>query len=144
MFSKNFYHSTGAFIVENIFSKFFSLDTLPHLAFMNWISQVLEIFNLTSSRSQLFENISDLKKILKIPLFFNLFINDLIFIIQQCTLSNYAKDNNLSISGQDNELIKSMLSSGFMIGENWFFEFKSAKMLYYVYWQSQRRKFKKL
>ena len=100
---------------------------------MNWISQFLEIFNLTSSRWQLFENIGDLKKILKIPLFFNLLINDLIFIIQQCTLSNYAKDNNLSISGQDNELIKSMLSSGFMIGENWIFEFKSGKMLYYVY-----------
>ena len=64
---------------------------------MNWISQFLEIFNLTSSRWQLFENIGDLKKILKIPLFFNLLINDLIFIIQQCTLSNYAKDNNLSL-----------------------------------------------
>ena len=56
------------------------------------------------------------------PLLFNLFINDLVFFIEQCTLSNYADDNNLSISGEDKELIKSMLSSDFMIVENWFFE----------------------
>ena len=47
-------------------------------------------------------------------LLFNLFINDLVFFIEQCTLSNYADDNNLSISGEDKELIKSMLSSDFM------------------------------
>ena len=56
------------------------------------------------------------------PLLFNWFINDLVFFIEQCTLSNYADDNNLSISGEDKELIKSMLSSDFMIVENWFFE----------------------
>ena len=54
------------------------------------------------------------------PLLFNLFINDLTFFIEQCTLSNYAHDNNLSISGEDKELIKSMLSSDFMIVEDWF------------------------
>ena len=51
-----------------------------------------------------------------------LFINDLVFNIEQCNLSNYANDDNLSISGEDKELIKSMLSSDFMIVENWFFE----------------------
>ena len=56
------------------------------------------------------------------PLLFNLFTNDLIFFIGQCTLRNYADDNNLSISGKDKELIKSMLSSDFMIVEDWFFE----------------------
>ena len=56
------------------------------------------------------------------PLLFNLFINDLVFFIEQCTLSNYAVNNNLSISGEDKELINSVLSSGFMIVENWFFE----------------------
>ena len=56
------------------------------------------------------------------PLLFNLFINDLVFFIEQCTLSNYADDNNLSVSGKDKELIKSMLSSDFMIVEDWFFE----------------------
>ena len=43
------------------------------------------------------------------PLHFNLFINDLIFFIEQCTLSNYADDNNLLNSGEDKELIKSTL-----------------------------------
>ena len=56
------------------------------------------------------------------PLLFNLFINNLVFFIEQCTLSNYADDNNLSISREDKELIKPMLSSDFMIVENWFFE----------------------
>ena len=56
------------------------------------------------------------------PLLFNLFINDLTFFIEQTTLSNYANDNNLSISGEDKELIKSMLLSDFMIVEDWFFE----------------------
>ena len=56
------------------------------------------------------------------PLLFNLFINDLTFFIEQCTLSNYVDDNNLSISGEDKELINSMLSSDFMIVEDWFFE----------------------
>ena len=54
------------------------------------------------------------------PLLFILFINDLVFFIEQCTLSNYADDNNLSISGVDKELIKSMLSSDFMIVEDRF------------------------
>ena len=56
------------------------------------------------------------------PLLFNLFINDLTFFIEQTTLSNYADDNNLSISGEDKELIKFMLSSDFMTVEDWFFE----------------------
>ena len=56
------------------------------------------------------------------PLLFNLITNDLIFFIGQCTLSNYGDDNNLSISGKDKELIKSMLSSDFIIVEDWFFE----------------------
>ena len=56
------------------------------------------------------------------PLLFNLFINDLVFFIDQCALSNYADDNNLSISVEEKDLTKSMLSSDFMIVENWFFE----------------------
>ena len=46
----------------------------------------------------------------------------MIFFIQQCTLSNYAEDNNLPIPGEDKELIKSMPSSDFMIVEDWVFE----------------------
>ena len=56
------------------------------------------------------------------PLLLNLFINDLVFFIEQCTLSSYANGNNLSIAGEDKEIIKSMISSDFMIVENWFFE----------------------
>ena len=48
-------------------------------------------------------------------LILNLFINALVFFLEQCTLSNYANDNNLPISGEDKELIKSMLLSDFMI-----------------------------
>ena len=55
------------------------------------------------------------------PLLFNLFINDLTFFIEQSTLSNYADDNNFYISVEDKELLKSMLSSDFMIVEDWFF-----------------------
>ena len=56
------------------------------------------------------------------PLLFNLFINDLVFFIEQFILSNYVDNNNLSISGEDKELMKSMLSLDIMIVENWFFE----------------------
>ena len=56
------------------------------------------------------------------PLLFNLFIKDLVFFIEQCALSNFADDNNLSLSGEDKELVKSMLSSDFMIVEDLFFE----------------------
>ena len=56
------------------------------------------------------------------PLLSNLFINDLTFFLEQTTLSNYADDNNLSISGEDKQLVKSRLSSDFMIGKEWFFE----------------------
>ena len=52
------------------------------------------------------------------PLLFNLFISYLTFFIEQCTFSNYAEDDNLSISGEDKELIKSRLSSDFMIVED--------------------------
>ena len=70
------------------------------------------------------------------PLLFNLFINDLTFYIEQCTLSNYADDNNLSISGEDRKLIKSMLSSDFMIVEDCFFEnYMILNPVYSVYWQ---------
>ena len=55
-------------------------------------------------------------------LLFNLFINHLVFFIEQCTLSNFADDNNLSLSAEDKELVKSMLSSDFMIVEDFFFE----------------------
>ena len=49
------------------------------------------------------------------PLLFNLFINDLLFFIQNCTLSNYADDNNLFSMGKNKDEIKSILSSDFRV-----------------------------
>ena len=49
------------------------------------------------------------------PLLFNLFINDLIFFIQYCTLSNYADDNNLFSMGKNKDEIKNILSSDFRV-----------------------------
>ena len=56
------------------------------------------------------------------PLLFNLFINDLVFFIQYCTLSNYADDNNLFSMGKNKDEIKTFLSSDFKIINNWFYE----------------------
>ena len=44
------------------------------------------------------------------PILFNLIINDLIFFIQYCTLSNYADDNNLFSMGKNKYEIKKKLS----------------------------------
>ena len=43
------------------------------------------------------------------PLLFNLFINDLIFFIQYCTLSNYAEDYDLFSMGKKKDEIKNIL-----------------------------------
>ena len=56
------------------------------------------------------------------PLLFNLFINDLIFFIQYCTLSNYADNNNLFSMGKNKDQVKTFLSSDFKIINNWFYE----------------------
>ena len=56
------------------------------------------------------------------PLLFNLFINDLIFLIQYCTLSNYADDNNLFSTGKSKDEIKNILSSDFRVVNDWFYE----------------------
>ena len=71
------------------------------------------------------------------PLLFNLFINDLMFFIEQSTLSNYIDDNNVSISGEDKDLTKSffrLYDSGGLIFLK-LYNFKSGKMLFYVYCQ---------
>ena len=53
------------------------------------------------------------------PLLFNLFINDLVFFIQYCTLSNYADDNNLFSIGKNKDQVKTFL----------FFRFQDHKQL---------------
>ena len=49
------------------------------------------------------------------PLLFNLFINDLVFFIQYCTLRDYADDNNLFSMGKNKDQVKTFLSSDFKI-----------------------------
>ena len=49
-------------------------------------------------------------------------LNDLVFFIQYCTLSNYADDNNLLSMGKNKDQVKTFLSSDFKIINNWFYE----------------------
>ena len=56
------------------------------------------------------------------PLLFDLFINDHVFFIQYCTLSNYADDNKLFSRGKNKDQVKTFLSSNFKIINNWFYE----------------------
>ena len=55
-------------------------------------------------------------------LLFKLFVNDLVFFIQYCTLSNYADDNNLFSIGKNKDQVKTFLSSDFKIINNGFYE----------------------
>ena len=56
------------------------------------------------------------------PLRFNLFINDLTFFIQYCTLSNYADVNNLFSMVKSKDEIKNILSLDFRLVNDWFYE----------------------
>ena len=56
------------------------------------------------------------------PLLFNLFISDLVFFIQYCTLSNYADENNLFSTGKNKDQVKTILSSDFKIINDWCYE----------------------
>ena len=49
------------------------------------------------------------------PLLFNLFINDLLFFIQYCTLNNYTDDKHLFSMGKNKDEISNILSSDFSI-----------------------------
>ena len=56
------------------------------------------------------------------PLLFNLFINDLIFLIQCCPLSDYADGNSSFSMGKNKDEIKNILSSDFRVVNDWFYE----------------------
>ena len=76
------------------------------------------------------------------PLLFNLIINNLVFFIQQCTLSNYADNNNLLSMGKNKDQVKNFLSSDFKITNNWFYEnfmvLNPEKKSLYVHWSKNR------
>ena len=54
------------------------------------------------------------------PLLFNIFINDIFFFINHCTLYNYADDNTLSYSHSDYDKLISVLEDESKILVNWF------------------------
>ena len=56
------------------------------------------------------------------PLLFKLRINDLFLLICFSTLSNYADDKNLFVTGTDIQLINQMLLADFRTVNNWFYE----------------------
>ena len=56
------------------------------------------------------------------PLHFNLFINDLTFFIQYCTLSNYADDNNLFSMGKNRDEINNIFFSDLRLVNERFYE----------------------
>ena len=67
------------------------------------------------------------------PLLINLFINDLIFFMQYCSLSNYVDDNNIFSMGKNKDEIKNILSSHFRIVNGWFYGPKLIKKPFYVF-----------
>ncbi len=54
------------------------------------------------------------------PLLFNIFINDIFYILKNCNLKNYADDNTLSESDTDLESLKGKLSHSSELAIDWF------------------------
>ena len=54
------------------------------------------------------------------PLLFNLFINDLFLVVENCDVRNYADDNSLSVSDISIKNIINKLAADILILENWF------------------------
>ena len=89
-------------------------------SYLNNRKQQVQINNKFSSESSVIAGVP--QGSIDGPLLFNLFINDLVFFIQYCTLSNYADDNNLFSMGKNKDQFKTFLSSDFKIINNWFYE----------------------
>ena len=54
------------------------------------------------------------------PVLFNLFINDLVFFTQNCSLTNYADDNTINTSSRHLDVVVSHLQSDAEASLNWF------------------------
>ena len=99
----------------------FSANALKLMhSYLNNRKQQVQINNKFSSESTVIAGVP--QGSIDGPLLFNLFINDLVFFIQYCTLSNYADDNNLFSMGKNKDQVKTFLSSDFKIINNWFYE----------------------
>ena len=89
-------------------------------SYLNNRKQQIQIKNKFSSESTVIDEAS--QSSIDGPLFLNLFINDLVFFIQCCRLSNYADDNKLFFMGKNKDQVKTFLSSDFNIINNWLYE----------------------
>ena len=99
----------------------FSLNTLKLMhSYLNNRKQQVQINNKFSSGSTVIAGV--LQGSIDGPLLFNLFINDLVFFIQFCALTNYAYDNHLFSMGKNKDQVKTFLSTHFKIINNWFQE----------------------
>ena len=105
-------------------------------SYLNNRKQQVQINNKFSSESTVIAGVP--QGSIDGPLLFNLFINDLVFFIQYCTLSNYADDNNLFSMGKNKDQVKTFLSSDFKIINNWFYKnfmvLNPEKKSLYVHW----------
>ena len=89
-------------------------------SYLNNRKQQVQINNKFSSESTVIAGVP--QGSIDGPLLFNLYVNDLVFFIQYCTLSNYAADNNLFSISKNKDQVKTFLSSDFKIISNWFYE----------------------
>ena len=89
-------------------------------SYLNNRKQQVQIDNKFTSESTVIAGVS--QSSIDGPLLFNLFINNPVFFIQYCTLSNYADDNNLFSMGKNKDQVTTFLSSDFKIINNWFYE----------------------
>ena len=68
-------------------------------SYLNSGKQPVQIDNKFSSESTVIAGVP--QRSIDGPLLFDLFINDLVFFFQCCTLSNYADDNNFFFMGKN-------------------------------------------
>ena len=73
-------------------------------SYLNNRKQQVQINNKSSSESIVIAGVP--QGSIGGPLLFNLFINDLVFFIQYCTLRNYADDNSLFSMGKSKDQVK--------------------------------------
>ena len=89
-------------------------------SYLNNRKQQVQINNKFSSESTVIAGVP--QDSIDGPLLFNLFINDLVFFIQYCALSNCADDYNLFSMGKHKDQLKTFLPSDFNIINDWFYE----------------------
>ena len=54
------------------------------------------------------------------PLLFNIFLNDLLFYLEKCTLYNYAHDNSLAYCDPSLEIVQTVLQEESEVAVDWF------------------------